>query len=60
MSHSTFSGPSRPHIPNVKHIEFNDFTDLSLITERTAAVVSEVIQAEAGVILSEENFPKSS
>ena len=59
MSHSTFSGPSRPHIPNVKHIEFNDFTDLSLITERTAAVVSEVIQAEAGVILSEENFLKA-
>ncbi len=59
MSHSTFSGPSRPHMPNVKHIEFNDFTDLSLITERTAAVVSEVIQAEAGVILPEENYLKA-
>ena len=59
MSQSTFSGPSRPHMPNVKHIEFNDFTDLSLITERTAAVIAETIQAEAGIIMPEDDYLKA-
>ena len=38
-----------PLLPHIKHIAFNDPSDLSKITERTAAVIMEPVQAEAGV-----------
>ena len=39
-----------PLVPGIKHIEFNDFNDLDKIGCRTAAVIIEPVQAEAGVI----------
>ncbi|MDX5348629.1 MAG: aspartate aminotransferase family protein [Hymenobacteraceae bacterium] len=39
----------RPLLPDVRHIRFNVIEDLELITVRTAAVVIETIQGEAGV-----------
>ncbi len=39
-----------PGLPGVRHIEFNSFEDLEKITNRTAAVILEPVQAEAGVI----------
>ncbi len=59
MSDSTFTGPSRPHLPGVKHIAFNSFEAIDNITERTAAVVIEVIQAEAGIILGHVEWLKA-
>ncbi|WP_324677853.1 aspartate aminotransferase family protein [Hymenobacter sp. GOD-10R] len=45
----SFKRSYRPLLPDVRHIEFNDFADLASITERTAAVIIETIQGEAGV-----------
>lgn len=41
----------RPLLPDVKSINFNSFDDLQKITERTAGVLCEVVQGEAGVRL---------
>lgn len=42
----------RPLIPDIRFLEFNNLQDLEKITEKTACVVAETIQAEAGI-----NFP---
>ncbi len=44
----------RPLLPGVLQLRYNNFEDLEKISERTAAVFAETIQAEAGV-LSPEN-----
>lgn len=49
----------RPLIPGNKIIRWNCYDDLLLITEHTAAVFIEPIQAEAGVLLPEKNFLKA-
>ncbi len=46
----------RPLIPDIRFLKFNDLDDLSNITDKTACVVAETIQAEAGLILPEGNF----
>lgn len=48
--------PFEPLLPDTRHIEFNSMEDLELITERTACVVSEVVQGEAGVRLPHEGY----
>jgi acetylornithine/succinyldiaminopimelate/putrescine aminotransferase len=40
----------RPLLPDVLQLNYNNFADLERITDRTACVVAETIQAEAGVI----------
>lgn len=39
----------RPLMPDVRSIEFNSFDDLKTITSRTACVIAEPVQGEAGV-----------
>ena len=39
----------RPLLPDVRSIEFNSFDELQYITERTACVIAEPVQGEAGV-----------
>lgn len=39
----------RPLMPDVRSIEFNSFDGLRTITERTACVIAEPVQGEAGV-----------
>jgi acetylornithine/succinyldiaminopimelate/putrescine aminotransferase len=46
----------RPLLPDVHFMEFNNLNDLNLITNKTACVVAETVQAEAGVILPENQF----
>lgn len=46
----------RPLLPNIRFLEFNKISDLSSITEQTACIVIESIQAEAGIVLPDENF----
>ncbi len=46
----------RPLLPDVRHLRFNCFDDLEHITTRTACVLVEPVQAEAGVIVPENNF----
>ena len=45
-----------PLLPGISHINFNSEEDLIHITEKTAAVVVEPIQAEAGIIEPEDEF----
>ncbi len=45
-----------PLLPDVYHLEFNNFFQLNEIDNNTACVVIEPIQAEAGVILPDKNF----
>jgi acetylornithine/succinyldiaminopimelate/putrescine aminotransferase len=40
----------RPLLPNVLHLNYNSFEDLAIITDQTACVIAETIQAEAGII----------
>ena len=47
----SFKNSYRPLLPDVRHLRHNDFADLMLITERTAAVIIETVQGEAGVRL---------
>ncbi|HUS00627.1 MAG TPA: aspartate aminotransferase family protein, partial [Chitinophagaceae bacterium] len=49
----------RPLLPGVLHLDFNSFPDLELITAQTACVIAETIQAEAGVIVPENNWLKA-
>ncbi len=46
-----FKNSYRPLLPDVRFIEHNSLADLELITERTAAVIIETVQGEAGVRL---------
>ena len=48
----------RPLLPDIRFLKFNSIADLEQITERTACVLVEPIQAEAGVILPENDFLK--
>ncbi len=40
----------RPLLPDVDHLRYNVQDDLARITERTACVIAETVQAEAGVL----------
>ena len=44
-----FTQAYHPLLPGITHIEFNDDNDLSHITEKTAAVIAETVQAEWGL-----------
>jgi acetylornithine/succinyldiaminopimelate/putrescine aminotransferase len=46
----------RPLIPGVSHIRFNCKEDLKLINRRTAAVIIEPVQGEAGIIPPEPGY----
>ena len=49
----------RPLLPDVKSINFNSFEDLQQITERTAGVLCEAVQGEAGVRLPNPEWLKA-
>ncbi len=40
----------RPLLPGIAHLAYNSFESLEYITEETACVIAETVQAEAGVI----------
>ena len=46
----------RPLLPDCKAIEYNNFAELEQITERTACVLCEPVQGEAGVRLPENGY----
>jgi len=49
----------RPLLPDIRFLDFNSFTQLENITTKTAAVVIESIQAEAGIILPKPGYLKA-
>lgn len=56
MGNEEFKIPFRPLLPGITFIEYNNLSHLNKITEKTACVVAESIQGEAGVIVPEKEF----
>jgi acetylornithine/succinyldiaminopimelate/putrescine aminotransferase len=48
-----------PLLPDIRHIEFNSFDDLEQISNSSAAIILEPVQAEAGIITPKKNFLKA-
>ena len=59
MGSEEFKNSFRPLLPQVRHIRFNSFEDLSLITEKCACVLAEPVMAEAGVISPQNGYLKA-
>jgi acetylornithine/succinyldiaminopimelate/putrescine aminotransferase len=49
----------RPLLPDTEQLNYNSFEDLENITERTACVIAETVQAEAGVLIPQNNWLKA-
>ena len=56
MSNEEYKRPFRPLLPDVKFLNFNDIGDLEQISKRTACVVAEPVQAEAGAVTPQNDF----
>ena len=59
LSNEEFKQAFRPLMPDVRFITFNDTAQLELITNKTACVVTEVIQAGRGIIVADPVFLKA-
>ena len=46
----------RPLLPDVLHLEYNSFKSLDEISEKTACVITETIQAEAGIVVPSKDW----
>jgi acetylornithine/succinyldiaminopimelate/putrescine aminotransferase len=46
----------RPLLPGIKFIDFNNLNDLTKITDRTACVIMETIQGDAGVRIPSKEY----
>ncbi|MBK8884456.1 MAG: aspartate aminotransferase family protein [Bacteroidales bacterium] len=55
----TYRNAFRPLLPDTYQIDFNDFESLDLIDEKTACVIVEPIQGEAGIIVPHTGFLES-
>lgn len=58
IGNDIFKSGFLPLLPGISHIEFNNEADLDQISTKTAAVVVEPIQAEAGIIEPQNDFLK--
>jgi acetylornithine/succinyldiaminopimelate/putrescine aminotransferase len=56
LGHEHLRNAFRPLIPGIRQIDFNETGQLSVITEKTACVVIELIQAEAGIVPGNHEF----
>lgn len=56
LGHEVLKNAFRPLLPDVRLIEFNQVDSLESISNRTACVVLETIQAEAGVVAVSSGF----
>jgi len=55
-SDDEFTRSFLPGLPGVRHIDFNDESQLHKIDEDTACIILEPVQAEGGVIPPEDNY----
>jgi acetylornithine/N-succinyldiaminopimelate aminotransferase len=55
-SHEYFKNAFRPLLPDINFIEFNNESSLENITNKTACVIVETIQGEAGYIPPQNDF----
>ncbi|MCB0508999.1 MAG: aspartate aminotransferase family protein, partial [Bacteroidetes bacterium] len=51
-----FKSNYRPLLPDVRQIRYNNFDDIHFITNKTAAIFLEPVQAEAGVIVPNAQY----
>jgi acetylornithine/N-succinyldiaminopimelate aminotransferase len=58
LGDDTARSGSLPLLPGIKHLRFNEVSDLDLIDDSVAAVFVEPIQAEAGIIEPHKDFLK--
>ena len=49
----------RPLLPGIVQLNYNSFDDLQFITNQTACVIAETIQAEAGVLVPQNDWVKA-
>ncbi len=59
MGNEEFKNAFRPLLPETRQLEYNNFSHLEQITQRTACVVVETIQGEAGAVTPVNNFLKT-
>lgn len=52
-------GSVAPGVPGIRHILFNNFDDIQQITEETACVIMEPVQAESGVNSPSNDYLKA-
>jgi acetylornithine/succinyldiaminopimelate/putrescine aminotransferase len=56
MGSEVFKQAYRPLLPDVRHLEYSNVDDLDFITTRTAAVIAESIQGEAGALVPQTGW----
>jgi len=56
MGNEEFKNSFRPLLPNVKFLNFNAVEELERITEKTACVLVETVQGEAGIKVPENDY----
>ena len=49
----------RPLLPGINFLDYNNFDDLKRISKKTACVILEVVQAEAGIVLPHTDYLKA-
>jgi len=59
MGNEEYKTSFRPLLPDVKQLEFNNFSQLNEITNKTACVIIEPIQGEAGVHIANAEYLKA-
>jgi acetylornithine/succinyldiaminopimelate/putrescine aminotransferase len=56
MGNEEFKNAFRPLLPDTKQLKYNDLSVLNEISERTACVIIETIQGEAGAVVPQQEF----
>ncbi len=56
MNDENLTQAFRPLVPGISFLDFNNISQLNKITEHTAAVIVEAIQAEGGILPADYNF----
>ncbi len=56
LGNEEYKNSYRPLLADIRVLEFNNFKDLNKITDKTACVITETIQSEAGIILPEDDY----
>lgn len=56
MGDESWRNAYRPLLPDIQHLEYNTWEAIDRITDRTACVVAETVQAEAGIRVPQKEW----